>query len=150
MIGKIYRAQAPIITTVTQVAQIVDRVNATMVTKQEFAEHHNRLRLSLKPCPHAPQSAPSMAQDTLASSVVLSYANYYLPLGRISLWYGWRFREPDQHGADEESLLTGHWDFDPAPWVSYRGIGIREAACTVWGTFQTKDNTKFDCQYVCV
>ena len=140
MIGKIYRAQAPIITTATQVAQIVDRVNATMVTKQEFADHRNRLRLMLKPCiqnPHAPQSTLSTAQDSdiLTSGVVMSYANYYFPLGRISLWCGWRSRETGQHATDEESLLVGRWDFNPASWVSYRSMQIQARLLVQFGEY---------------
>ena len=121
-----------------------------MVTKQEFAEHHNRLRLSLKPCPHAPQSAPSLAQDTLASSVVMSYADYYLPLGRISLSYGWQSREPDKHGADEECLLAGRWCFDPAPWVSYQSIDIRARLLVQFGEYSRPRITPSLAFSVCV
>ena len=106
-----------------------------MVTKQEFAEHHNRLCLTLKPCSHAPQSAPSIAQDTLTSSVVMSYANYYLPLGRIFLSYGRQSREPDKHGADEECLLVGRWGFNPASWVSYQSIEIRARLLVQFGEY---------------
>ena len=138
IIGKIHRAQAPAITALARVGQAVDDVSKTMVTKKEFTERHNELCLMLKPYTPTPDDLPSTRtrtqdSDMLISSVVMSYADYYLPLGRISLWYGWRFREPDQHGADEESLLTGHWNFDPAPWVSYRGIEIRARLLVQFG-----------------
>lgn len=106
-----------------------------MVTKREFAEHRNTLRLGLKPCIHAPQPTPSTAQDTLASSVVMSYANFYLPLGRISLSYGWRSRGPDQHGADEECSFAGQWGFSPVPWVSYRSIAIQARLLVQFGEY---------------
>ena len=109
-----------------------------MVTKKEFTERHNELRLMLKPYTPTPDDLPSTRtrtqdSDMLISSVVMSYANYYLPLGRISLWYGSRFREPDQHGADGGSLLAGSWDFNPAPWVAYRSIGIRARLLVQFG-----------------
>ena len=103
-----------------------------MVTKQQFAEHHNTSRLILVPCTHTPynpQSTRSITADSdmLTSSVVMSYTSYYLPLGRILLQYGWRSRELYGHVAYEESesLLAGQWDFNPASWVSYRGIRVQ-------------------------
>ena len=59
ILTQIGRAQAPAVIGLTRVAQIVDDINATMVTKQEFADHHNALRLVLKFCIHTlhtPQS----------------------------------------------------------------------------------------------
>ena len=111
-----------------------------MVTKQQFAEHHNALHLILKPCvhtPHAPQLTRSTGQDsdTLTSSVVMSYADYFFPLGQISLWYGWRSREPDCHEADEELLFAGQWDFCPASWVSYSNIRIQTRLLVQFGEY---------------
>ena len=106
-----------------------------MVTKREFAEHHNMLRLGLKPCIHAPQSTPFTAQDTLASSIVMSYADFYLPLGRISLSYGWQSWAPDQHGADKECSFAGRWGFNPAPWVSYRSLRIQARLLVQFGEY---------------
>ena len=138
ILGKFCRSQAPVITalnsTLAQAAQVLKDVNTTMVTKQGFAGHHNMLRLSLKPFIHASQFTPSTAQDTMGSNVVMSYANYYLLLGQISLSCGWRSREPE-HGADEESLLAGRWDFDPASWVSYQGIAIRARLLVQFGEY---------------
>ena len=139
-LGKIYRAQAPAITALTRVGQIVDDVNATMVTKQQFADHHNALRLILKPCihtPHAPRSTRSTAQGSgmLISRVAMSYVDYFFSLGQISLWYGWRSRELDNCAADQESQLAGEWDFNPASWVSYHSIGIRARLLVQFGEY---------------
>ena len=101
-----------------------------MATKQE-------LRLRLGPYNHAPQSTPSTAQNTLESNVVMSYADYYLPLGRILLSYGWQSREPDQGKVGKESLLAGRWDFDPASWVSYQSIRIRARLLVRYGEYMT-------------
>ena len=112
-----------------------------MVTKQQLADHHNALRLMLKPCIHTPhtstpQSDRPTVQDSniLKSSIVMSYAEHYFPLGRISLAYGWRCPK-DEHAANEESLLTGRWDFSPASWVSYRGIEIQARLLVQFGEY---------------
>ena len=126
-----------------------------MVTKQQFADHHNALRLMLKPCTHAPhslQSARSMVQDSdmLISRVVLSYANYYFTLGRISLTYGWRSREPDGYAADGESLLAGEWDFKPALWVSYHSMRIQARLLIQFGGYSKPRITPSLTVRVCV
>ena len=140
MIGKIYRAQAPVITAVTRVAQIFDGVTASMVAKQEFTDHRNELRLMLKPriqTPYSPQSTLPMAQnsDILTSGVIMSYSNYYFLLGRILLRCGWRSKEIGRHVANEESLLAGHWEFEPASWVTCRSIRIQARLLVQFGEY---------------
>ena len=124
-IGNIYRAQAPAIATLTK----IDTATATITKQlQKSEECHSVLRLGLKPhmeSPYTPQSTHPLTQDTLVSSVVMSYANYYLSLGIISLSYGWGSRKQDEHGSEEELLVAGQWDFNPASWVSYQSIGIQ-------------------------
>ena len=124
-----------------------------MATKQGFSEHRNVLSLNLRPCfpaAHSTASTASSAQDTLASNVVMSYADYYLPLGRISLSYGWRSQEPDQHGTDEESLLAGQWGFDPASWVSYQSIEIQARLLVQFGEYSKPRITPSLAFSVCV
>ena len=142
ILGKIYRVQTPVITTLARVGKILGDVNTTMVTGRGLAGHHNKLRLMLKPLihsPHAPQSTLSnhMAEYMLVSTVVLSYDNYYLPLGRISLYLprNWRYREADQYVAYEESSLAGQWVFEPASWASYRSIRTRARLLAQFGEY---------------
>ena len=122
--GNIYRAQAPAIATLTGI-----HATTTVITKQlqGSAKCHSALCLRLRPCleaPNTPQSTHSPRQGTLVSSVVMSYASYYLSLGKLSLSYGQETRKPDEHGTEEFSF-SGRWDFDPESWVSYRSIGIQ-------------------------
>ena len=106
-----------------------------MVTKQQLADHHSALRLMLKPCIHNPRTLRSTAQDSdILKSSVMSYADYYFPLGRISLLYGWRCRE-GEHAANEESLLAEQWGINPASWVSYRGMEIRARLLVQFGEY---------------
>ena len=132
-IGNIYRAQAPTIATLTK----IDAATATITKQlQESAECHSVLRLRLNPCmesPYIPQSTRPPTHDTLVSSVVMTYADYYLSLGIISLSYGWGSRKSDKHETDEEFSVAGRWDFNPASWVSYRSIGIQARLLVQFG-----------------
>ena len=132
-IGNIYRAQAPTIATLAK----IDAATATITKQlQESAECHSVLRLRLNPCmesPYIPQSTRPPTHDTLVSSVVMTYADYYLSLGIISLSYGWGFRKPDEHGTNEELSMAGRWDFNPASWVSYQSIRIQARLLVQFG-----------------
>ena len=124
-LGSIYRAQAPAIAALTKID-----ATTTVITKQllKSIECNRVLRLRLRPCiesSYTPHSIHPPTQDTLVSSVVMSYAGYYFPLGKISLSYGWGSQKPDEHGANEELSLAGWWGFNPAPWVSYRNVSVQ-------------------------
>jgi len=113
--------QAPLLTNLSHVTQALQQINTLMATKQEFVKCNQALVRRMGPRMEIKGSQSAYTQrgkaDVLCSSVTMQWACYNLPMGSIVVNFG---SECDDNGS--QYRVAGRWEFQPAPWLSYKTI----------------------------
>jgi len=123
---QLVRTQLP---TMAQVLQVVNRVSAEMVTRDDFKRQHDKFLDQIKPCPtlsrqtHKENTKPGLANPIANPNIYRSYISYSLPIGALEMYYDWEYNDSAKDSSSG-SIYIAHarWKFQPVPWLSYKAF----------------------------
>lgn len=129
----IIESQNSVTDSVGRVFQMVNEIQATMVTREDMESRN--VAIQRKPrlkYGRALRSSRNQEQEgTTVTRVEMSFEKYSLPIGEIRLAYRYKRELTDGKKNNGENFDWGaKWEFHPAPWISNR-IFISQAMLQV-------------------